>query len=246
MVQASSGLHVARWTLCLLVVVVSFWFITLYNFNSPSTVSYYPPPTKSNAEELIQVVLDTHDQMNQYQPRLPIDLVHKQAFPHRGTITLVLNSLDQVLILQRSLQMRTCPGTWSLVGEHSQPMEEYVDTAVRGLKEELNISDAKVLPLWRSPRHLYILYNNGRIDNQWTMFFYYRLPSEHQHLKTCAESSDMRFVPLDQFNSSLLECPNMLEFDVAEVLSPLEYRRTTYPALIGELVDSLRTIVHAA
>jgi hypothetical protein len=61
-----------------------------------------------------------------------------------------------------------CAGRRSVVGEHAAPNEEFAETAFRGLREELFLSETevKLYPVWTGPLHLRIHYDNQRLDNQ--------------------------------------------------------------------------------
>ena len=48
-----------------------------------------------------------------------------------------MDSSGKVLFLQRSANVVTCPGTWSILGEHSIVGENARETVVRGVEEEL-------------------------------------------------------------------------------------------------------------
>ena len=78
---------------------------------------------------------------------LHIDAVHRTGAPHRG-VWLFVVSEGRVLLVHRSARMVTCPDTWSLVGEHNQPGESYVDAARRGLMEELQVSWDESVTSW--------------------------------------------------------------------------------------------------
>ena len=52
----------------------------------------------------------------------------------------MLDPRRRVLVMKRSAATVTCPGAFSLVGEHSAPREAWDATARRGLREELGIA----------------------------------------------------------------------------------------------------------
>ena len=47
---------------------------------------------------------------------------------------------EDLLILKRTADTKTCPGEWTLVGEHCDEGETYEATVKRALKEELGIA----------------------------------------------------------------------------------------------------------
>ena len=81
---------------------------------------------------------------------VPIGVAHRQGLLHRGLWMAVLRRDDhdkanprkpnyKVLLLERSSTLKTCPGAWGLVGEHSEQGESWKDTALRALSEELQL-----------------------------------------------------------------------------------------------------------
>lgn len=78
---------------------------------------------------------------------VPIETAHVQGLLHRGIWIVVLNVQRQVLLLRRAESLKTCPGEWSLVGEHSEEREQWHDTVERALLEELRIRPSKIVNL---------------------------------------------------------------------------------------------------
>jgi 8-oxo-dGTP pyrophosphatase MutT (NUDIX family) len=50
----------------------------------------------------------------------------------------------ELLLVKRAPSLKTCPGAWGLVGEHSRPHEGWQATALRAVREELNLVGANV------------------------------------------------------------------------------------------------------
>ena len=67
----------------------------------------------------------------------PIDVAHRNGYLHTGSVLYIMDSSGLLLFLQRSSDVVTCPGTWSILGEHSTVGEEIIQTVVRGVEEEL-------------------------------------------------------------------------------------------------------------
>ena len=75
---------------------------------------------------------------------VPIGIAHRQGLLHRGLWMAVLRRDDdnqhyKVLLFERSQTVKTCPGAWGLVGEHSEEGEPWKQTAIRALSEELQL-----------------------------------------------------------------------------------------------------------
>merc|ERR1712039_884553 len=89
-----------------------------------------------------------------------------------GVWIAVLDNNGRVLLLKRGAELRTCPGTWGLVGEHLLNLEKPEALVRRALDEELGAQ------LWASVVHSINLtatpvwyrrdYDAGRIDRQAT------------------------------------------------------------------------------
>ena len=74
---------------------------------------------------------------------VPIGTAHAEGLFHRGLWLAVARHGqhgDEILLLHRSMSMKTCPGAWGLVGEHSNPEEPWRTTAARALREELGLN----------------------------------------------------------------------------------------------------------
>ena len=100
-----------------------------------------------------------------------IDQAHAKKIPHRGIWVVVFDPSKQyTLFLHRTRDHVTCGDSWTFVGEHAKPFEEYFDVAIRGLNEELGLQlrDLLELKLVSEPiRRLHLHYpTSNRTDNQ--------------------------------------------------------------------------------
>lgn len=93
-----------------------------------------------NAEEMVFVVDENN---NPLKPELR-SIAHKNGLWHRTTGIWVLNKRKQILCQKRSMNKDVKPGYWeAFFGGHVGPQEEYLDSAVSEVQEELGISIAK-------------------------------------------------------------------------------------------------------
>ena len=116
-----------------------------------------------------------------------ISTAHAEGLFHRGLWLAVARPRDgggdEILLLHRSMSMKTCPGAWGLVGEHSNPEEPWRTTAARALREELGLSidddDPGLVNLAPGTSYLVkVAYDDvARRDLQATALFFYRIPS---------------------------------------------------------------------
>ena len=115
---------------------------------------------------------------------VPISTAHAEGLFHRGLWLAVARRGahgDEILLLHRSMSMKTCPGAWGLVGEHSNPEEPWRTTAARALREELGLSidddDTGLVNLAPGISYLVkVAYDDvARKDLQATALFFYRV-----------------------------------------------------------------------
>jgi NUDIX domain len=113
---------------------------------------------------------------SKFSPR-PIDSIHKEGLPHRGSWVYAIDGQGRVLLLWRSASMRTCPQTWSLLGEHCIAGESFFSAAARGVEEEAPFLESPPIRAVGLPFFFQTTYaGNGvngseRADNQWTRTF---------------------------------------------------------------------------
>ncbi|KAK3248650.1 hypothetical protein CYMTET_41889 [Cymbomonas tetramitiformis] len=156
--------------------------------------------------ELIQVVGNDTDLWHSHQRLATMDAVHRRGLPHRGAAVLVVNRQLEVLLLKRSPDMKTCPGTWSTLGEHSHPGESYEATALRGLAEEINVEGSTQLhEVWNTSIYEHLEFADGRIDNVWLKWYYCQISPNTTKLSS--ESSSSAFIPLKGMRSFLTKLP---------------------------------------
>jgi len=112
------------------------------------------------------MVVDKNDQI---VGEKPIGIVHKLGIYHRAVWVYIINQMEEMLFIKRSSALFTCPGVWTVPGEHVAFIETYQETAQRCMQEELGID----IPLdnWfhiAGPEFLVYNYTNGdgaRLDN---------------------------------------------------------------------------------
>lgn len=89
-----------------------------------------------NKEELLFAV----DENNNPIEPISREKAHKNGIWHRISDIWIINKKKQVLVQKRSALKDTNPGKWeAFVGGHVAAYEEYIDNAVKELKEELDL-----------------------------------------------------------------------------------------------------------
>ena len=103
---------------------------------------------------------------------LPRHRVHSEGRLHRSVHIFLFNSKWELLVTQRSDQKDICPGHWDLsAAEHQRPKEAGFESAMRGLQEELQISEVTLRPILSWSRHRMTYPELGIIDYEETMTF---------------------------------------------------------------------------
>ncbi|KAJ9462439.1 Isopentenyl-diphosphate Delta-isomerase 2 [Diplonema papillatum] len=172
-------------------------FFLLVTITLFTTFAVMNPRTAS----LHNIYIEAYDTVSRQKLRpVTMDEAHINGVAHWATWVLVLDLDKDVILLQkRSQTTRTCPGAWSLSGEHLEPNETTADTAVRGLKEELGLSvrkqDLVILDnfLWRHA------YKGGRFDVQNSTIYLYHLSGQPEFTLNDAESEKAVLLPLETF-----------------------------------------------
>jgi isopentenyl-diphosphate delta-isomerase len=78
----------------------------------------------------------------------PRSRVHREGLWHRAASVFLFRTDGRLIIQRRQWTKYVCPGTWDLsVAEHLKPSETYVQGAMRGLSEELEVEEVALEPL---------------------------------------------------------------------------------------------------
>lgn len=131
---------------------------------------------------------------------LSIETAHNEGIRHRGVWLHIVNENNELLLLKRSDEAVTCPSTWNAPGEHTKYLESYLDTAYRGLNEELWLTKENILliaPLTAAPVLLELHYGPplNKYDLQWTQSFLVRVRKDSIANRN-EEASAMEWIPL--------------------------------------------------
>lgn len=119
---------------------------------------------------------------------ITIDKAHRQGEIHHGSFMYIIDTTiasysktgeyPKILLIKRSNDLVTCPNTWSLAGEHAFRNEAPIETASRGIEEELGtraleyiVKFGRISNLTEFPVYYerdYGISNGGRVDRQIT------------------------------------------------------------------------------
>ncbi len=158
-----------------------------------------------------------------------LDTTHKKGRIHKGAALFLFDSTlpdsnARILLLKRGKDMLTCPSTWSVIGEHTFRDENPIETAKRGVLEELgsaffdHMNDrGQIRNLTEYPVYYERDYgpsNGNRIDRQITYLWLVEmnLSSNDQTSRQEADAllqldhevADHSWKPLDQFEQWLM------------------------------------------
>lgn len=113
-------------------------------------------------DELFDVV-DENDKIIRQEMR---SVVHQRGLWHRGAHVLLFTSDDKLIVQQRAKNKSQSPLALDCsVSEHVLAGETFYEAAVRGLKEELGITNISIQPLVKFKM------NYGPNDNEISMIF---------------------------------------------------------------------------
>jgi isopentenyl-diphosphate delta-isomerase len=91
---------------------------------------------------------EVFDESGELKGTAPREEVHAAGYWHRCSNILVQRSNGDLLIQLRAEDKDVFPGTWDFsVCEHLKPGEQFPEAAIRGLAEELDITDCTVEPI---------------------------------------------------------------------------------------------------
>jgi isopentenyldiphosphate isomerase len=153
---------------------------------------------------------------------VPIGDAHGPGLLHRGLWLAVLrkgmdDSKHEIYLLKRAPSLKTCPGVWGPVGEHSNSGESWEETARRAMREELTLQDGKhklvnLLPnqsiLVRTPYA-----ELRRRELQATGLFAVSLSrDEANEIQPDEEVADVKWVPIQE-----LETMHMCNKEIADL-----------------------------
>ena len=94
--------------------------------------------------------LDVVSENNEIIGKEPREKIHNSGLWHRGVHVLVFNSKGQLILQTRSAAKDKFPNYYDCsVSEHVEEGETYEAAAIRGLKEELKITDVQLKRLLR-------------------------------------------------------------------------------------------------
>lgn len=202
------------------------------------------PPTNHHQKETLEIldVLSMSSPDVKPQSQLPIDAIHRQGLPHKGSWMFLVDDYLRVLLLWRSPQMVTCPNSWSLCGEHALAGESFEAAAHRGLAEEAPFLGEPLLYPLGKPFMFTQNYGGAgnRTDNQWTRS-YLALSSVFQVDFSLIASEGHAFRGVNESamgDSSALNIPGATENRTEYVALPENTRFQGMP-----LADVVRTSV---
>lgn len=115
------------------------------------------PKHNSQPEELVIIV----DGENQEQMAVSRSIMRKQNLIHRSSFSAVLNSEQQLLVLQRSLSKDLYPGLYEIACTGVvHPHETSRECALRELQEELGIKKPKLI-------FMDLFYDENELNRVW-------------------------------------------------------------------------------
>ncbi len=88
--------------------------------------------------------LDAYDRdENLINEKVEREYAHYKGLWHKEILVIVLNYKNEILLQQRSYNKKFCPGKWALLGGHVITGHDETNTAIRELREEINLNITK-------------------------------------------------------------------------------------------------------
>jgi 8-oxo-dGTP pyrophosphatase MutT (NUDIX family) len=143
---------------------------------------------------------------------IPIDQVHRQGLYHTGTWQHVVDKQHRILLLQRGPQLVTCPNAWALPGEHTLGLEMPLETAQRGMQEELGTDILQYVERYELLTVDPVFYirdygpsNGNRVDRQLVYLWYIplRVAAEQVQLQLDKEVVDHQWMPIVELEEKI-------------------------------------------
>ena len=138
-----------------------------------------------------------------------IEFAHRHGLAHRGLWVFVVDAALSVLMLRRSPRVKTCPNTWSAVGEHLLPGEHERAGVYRAMVEELGLSPSWVNAHLSGMRNLtrhhvweHHAHPDGRVDREWSALWgvWLSMPAFAVPLILDADARDHRWIDLKRLH----------------------------------------------
>lgn len=137
--------------------------------------------------------------------------IHMKGLWHRGVHVLVFNVNGKILLQKRSPNKDKFPSCYDIsLSEHLQSGENYEQAALRGLEEELGITDVTLEKLVRF-RMIY-----GHNDNNISEIF--RCKYDDKVKIDRNEINEIEFMPLNKVMELIRENENIFAFWANEIL----------------------------
>lgn len=209
--------------LYLLTFSLSTFFLILFFFYISNHTNHPPNP----GLELIEVFQDARGKVVLYRDTL--GNVHAKGKVHKGSVVYIYDEEKGMLLLQRSMDLKLCPGQWSIVGEHAKPKETPRQTAKRGVKEELGIDiDAKELVDLGEKLFQFEYEDLQRIDFQITARFLWKTKNLALTEEKLNEISMFSGLEMESLANLSIKNPIYMDIDTTETaniwfLSPRDF-----------------------
>ena len=118
--------------------------------------------------------------------------------PHQGVYMAVRDRGGKILLLRRGHQLKTCAGTWGLLGEHMHAGEDARSAVGRALDEEMGVqlrqryvkSLVNISTIWYSQ-----VYEDGRRERQATHVWAVLLNTDADQVRVISLSLPILLMP---------------------------------------------------
>lgn len=146
-------------------------------------------------DELLDIVNDADSVTGQAMR----SIVHQQGLLHRGVHVFLFNERGEMLIQKRSADRANSPSLWDCsVSEHVKGGENYLDAAIRGLKEELGVEGISIERIGK------IQMEYGLNDHEISEIYEGRLNGKQVRFDP-GEISEVKFIGMDAIRTGIVD-----------------------------------------
>ena len=151
------------------------------------------------ADELLDVVNDEDIVIGQEMR----STVHHKGLQHRGVHVFLFSEDGKMLIQKRSADRASSPSMLDCsVSEHVKAGESYLDAALRGMKEEMGVTDVEISPL------VTFRMNYGLNDNEISTLYMGQVTPEIVRFDP-VEIAEISYYSLDQLEELMRDEKNI-------------------------------------
>lgn len=154
----------------------------------------------------MEELFDTFNETGEFAGRKPRSQVHRQGLWHKAANVLLFRTDGRLIVQRRHKLKDVWPDVWDLsVAEHLQSGESHIDGALRGINEELGISDVALQPITAEYRRKLEVTESGIKD--WEIQMAFHGVTDAEITPQAEEVSAIRLFTLADLQQAMTQSP---------------------------------------